>query len=196
MKVDISNKTNKFAKRTLAAFSETLFMLLEKTPLETISVQKLCDSCDYPRSTFYNYFEDIYDLVEYCWEVIAGDMDINKCMKLPEEERTNAIFTIMYDYLKGRTEQINKIIKYNGLDGRMMFSLSKYMKTRIKEIIAVCEYSNHYPIRQDVIVDFYAGTFEMLLEKCFFEKQVLSKEDAMTALSFLIGSIEKEVHKR
>lgn len=196
MKVDISSKTNKFAKRTLAAFSETLFVLLEKTSLETISVQKICDSCDYPRSTFYNYFEDIYDLMNYCWEAIAVDMDINMCMELPEGERTNAIFVIMYDYLNVRKQQINKIVKCNGMDGRMMFSLSKYMKTRIKEIVSVCEYSNHYPIRQDVVVDFYVGTFEMLLEKCFFEEQVLSKEDAMTALSFLIGSIEKEVHKR
>lgn len=168
MKIDISNKTNRFAKRTLAAFSETLFMLLEKSSLETISVQKLCDSCDYPRSTFYNYFEDIYDLMNYCWEAIAGDMDINRCMELPEEERTNAIFTVMYEYLNDRTEQINKIVKHNGMDGRMMFSLSKYMKARIKEIITACEYSSQYPIRQDVVVDFYAGTFEMLLEKSFF----------------------------
>ncbi|MDO4284245.1 MAG: TetR/AcrR family transcriptional regulator [Eubacteriales bacterium] len=196
MKIDISNKTNRFAKRTLAAFSEALFMLMEKSSLETISVQKLCDSCNYPRSTFYNYFEDIYDLMEYCWEAIAGDMDIRKCMELPEEERTKAIFIVMYEYLNERKETLNKIVKHNGMDGRMMFSLSKHMKARIKEMIAACEYSNQYPIRQDIIVDFYAETFEMLLEKSFFEGQVLSKEDAVTALSFLIGSVEKEVHKR
>ena len=38
-------------------------------PLEKISVQKICDICNYPRSTFYNYFEDIYDLMDCNYEI-------------------------------------------------------------------------------------------------------------------------------
>ena len=44
--------------------------------LEKISVQKICDICNYPRSTFYNYFEDM----DYCWIAIMDDMNIEKFM--------------------------------------------------------------------------------------------------------------------
>ena len=51
-------------------FSEKMLMLLADMSLEEISVQKMCDICNYPRSTFYNYFDDIYDLMDYCWTAI------------------------------------------------------------------------------------------------------------------------------
>ena len=46
------------------------------------------------------------------------------------------------------------------------------------------------------MVDHYAATLEMLLEKCFFTKEQLSKEEALQAVRFLPGSVEKEAHKK
>ena len=46
------------------------------------------------------------------------------------------------------------------------------------------------------MVDYYAATLEMLLEKCFFAKEQLSKEEALQAVCFLLGSVEKEAHKK
>ena len=64
MKVDLSGKTGRLARQTLSDFSEKMLMLLADMSLEEISVQKMCDICNYPRSTFYNYFDDIYDLMD------------------------------------------------------------------------------------------------------------------------------------
>lgn len=41
-----------------------------------------------------------------------------------------------------------------------------------------------------------AGVIEILLEKCFFTKEQLSKEEALQAVRFLLGSVEKEAHKK
>ena len=41
-----------------------------------------------------------------------------------------------------------------------------------------------------------AATIEMLLEKCFFAKEQLSKEEALRAVHFLLGSVEKEAHRK
>ena len=76
MKFKLSDKTSRFAKRTLADFSEKMIAILADMSLEEISVRKICDICNYPRSTFYNYFDDIYDLMDYCWIAIMKDMDI------------------------------------------------------------------------------------------------------------------------
>ena len=46
------------------------------------------------------------------------------------------------------------------------------------------------------MVDYYAATLEMLLEKCFFAKEQLSKEEALQAVRFLLGSVEKEAHRK
>ena len=50
-------------------------------------------------------------------------------------------------------------------------------------------------LREDVMVDYYAATIEMLLEKCFFAKEQLNKEEALHAVCFLLGSVEKEAHR-
>ena len=85
MKFKLSDKASRFAKRALADFSERMIIMLSDMPLEEISVQKICDVCNYPRSTFYNYFDDIYDLMDYCWIVIMKDMDVEKYLNVQGE---------------------------------------------------------------------------------------------------------------
>ena len=46
MKFKLSDKTSRFAKRTLADFSERMIVMLADMPLEEISVQKICDICN------------------------------------------------------------------------------------------------------------------------------------------------------
>ena len=196
MKVNLSGKTSRFAKRTLADFSEKMIVMLEDMSLEEISVQKICDVCNYPRSTFYNYFDDIYDLMDYCWIAIMKDMDIEKYLNVQEEQNTEQIFSLLYEYLDPYRLQIHRILLKNGLEGRCMASLRAFMKKQIRQIISMCPGTKDFPVREDVMVDYYAATLEMLLEKCFFAKEQLSKEEALQAVGFLLGSVEKEAHKK
>ena len=196
MKFNLLGKTSRFAKRTLADFSEKMIVMLEDMSLEEISVQKICDVCNYPRSTFYNYFDDIYDLMDYCWIAIMKDMDIEKYLNVQEEQNTEQIFSLLYEYLDPYRLQIHRILLKNGLEGRCMASLRAFMKKQIRQIISNCPGTRDFPVREDVMVDYYAATLEMLLEKCFFAKEQLSKEEALQAVGFLLGSVEKEAHKK
>ena len=78
MKFNLSGKTSRFAKRVLADFSDSMIVMLADMPLEEISVQKICDICNYPMSTFYSYFDDIYDLMDYCWIAIMVEKEAHK----------------------------------------------------------------------------------------------------------------------
>ena len=196
MKFKLSDKTSRFAKRTLADFSERMIVMLADMPLEKISVQKICDICNYPRSTFYNYFDDIYDLMDYCWIAIMKDMDIEKYLNVQEEQNTEQIFSFLYEYLDRYRPQIYRILSKNGLEGRCMASLRAFMKKQIGQIISKCPGTRDFPVREDIMVDYYAVTLEMLLEKCFFAKEQLSKEEALQTVVFLLGSVEKEAHKK
>lgn len=196
MKIDLSGRTGRFARRTLSDFSEKMILLLTDMPLEEISVRKICDICNYPRSIFYNYFDDIYDLMDYCWIVIIKDMNLEQYMKIPAEDRTKEIFLMLYDYLDGYRSQIHKILSKNSLNGRCMSSLRLFMRGQIKDIVSRCPYTKDFPLCEDVMVDYYAVTIEILLEKCFLEKISLSKEEAVQSLEFLLGTIEKEAHRK
>ena len=196
MKFKLSDKTSRFAKRTLADFSEKMIAMLADMPLEEMSVQKICDICNYPRSTFYNYFDDIYDLMDYCWIAIMKDMDIEKYLNVQGEQNTEQIFSFLYEYLDRYRPQIYRILSKNGLEGRCMASLRAFMKKQIGQIISKCPGTRDFPVREDIMVDYYAATLEMLLEKCFFAKEQLSKEEALQTVDFLLGSVEKEAHKK
>ncbi len=165
MKVELSARTGRFARRALSDFSEKMILLLTDMPLEEISVRKICDICNYPRSTFYNYFDDIYDLMDYCWIVIVKDMKLDQYMNIPAEDRTKEIFLMLYDYLDGYRPQIHKILSKNSLNGRCMSSLRLFMREQIKDIISRCPYTKDFPLREDVMADYYTVTIEMLLEK-------------------------------
>ncbi len=49
-------------------FAKTLFRLAEEKKLENITVSELTQECEVSRGTFYNYFLDIYDLINWIFE--------------------------------------------------------------------------------------------------------------------------------
>lgn len=65
-------------RRTYILLSRSLFLLLEEMPFEKISLIQLCDHSMVPRSTFYRYFEDKYDLLCYCLQTFFETADLNK----------------------------------------------------------------------------------------------------------------------
>jgi AcrR family transcriptional regulator len=67
MKYDMNRNMTRSAARILAAFTSAMAGLASEKPFEEITVQELCAKAGYPRATFYNYFDDKYDLLDYCW---------------------------------------------------------------------------------------------------------------------------------
>lgn len=62
-------------KRTLKSLRESLTQWLMVKPLEQISIQELCDKAMISRGTFYNYFYDKYDLLNYDWTQLQLEID-------------------------------------------------------------------------------------------------------------------------
>ncbi len=59
------NKQPEITDKTRQRFVDVFCELYAKMPIEKISIQKLTKLAGYNRSTFYHYFEDIYELLEY-----------------------------------------------------------------------------------------------------------------------------------
>lgn len=50
---------------TRNAFLDAFCTLYKRKPIEKITIQELTDKAGYNRSTFYQYFKDIYGLLTY-----------------------------------------------------------------------------------------------------------------------------------
>ena len=53
------------AQKTKQAFIESFCLINKTKPIPQISIQEVSRKAGYNRSTFYQYFQNIYDLVEY-----------------------------------------------------------------------------------------------------------------------------------
>ena len=69
MKLDSSKPLTIGARRTLKALVEAMEQMLAKKDFEQIQIKEICDMSMIPRATFYNYFEDKYDLLDYVFHV-------------------------------------------------------------------------------------------------------------------------------
>lgn len=192
MKYDFSSKTNRFAERTLTNFSETLFNLLENKAFEEITVNELCGICNYPRATFYNYFDDIFDLLNWCWFFIGKKIQIEDYKELPPNKRTQMFFDRIYSYLDKERNRINLIMQHNDLSGRLIESLKKYMFVQAKAIMWDCPEQDKYPVPFEMITAHYSNTLQLVMEWCFFRKENFSKEQAEQSINYLLGSLERK----
>ncbi len=110
-------------KRLLA---DSLRQLLEKKPLEKITVKEIVENCGVKRQTFYYNFQDIYDLVEWIFrdtserllatEHCAGDW--------------KARLAVTAHYLRE-----NEALVWNAMNGLNRVSLEKFLKAELYPII-------------------------------------------------------------
>lgn len=192
MKYDLSKKTNRFVERTLRGFSETLFSLLEKKKFEDIKVNELCNACNYTRATFYNYFQDIYDLLDYCWENMSIKINIEDYKSIEPEERTQVLFERLYEFFEKEKDIVNRIMSNNEIDGAMAESLKRFMLLKIREIVSSCGCVEKQNMPLEMITMHYSNTLQMVLEFCFLRKDSISKEEAKIGIDYLLGSLEKK----
>lgn len=189
MKYDLNKKASRVAKRTLDAFSETMFELISKKPFENIMVSEICEQSNYPRATFYNYFEDKYDLLNYCWILLSKEINIDKYQEIEEEVRLFEVFNRMYDLLDDNRKKVKSIIRANPIDGILVENFRSYLKSRITEIMKNCSCSKRYTIPQEMVAEHYSNTIILVIDWSFLRKEDLSKEQANEYLKTLLAGV-------
>lgn len=191
MKIDQAAKNKNFTKRLLSDFSSGLLELLQEKKLESITIAQLCERTNYPRSTFYNYFEDIYDLMDYCWETISEQIKIADFQTIEHDKRTLVLFDMVYDYMEANRTSIDKLLGRNSIDGAMLLSLDRFIKKTIYHMVTECQFSYKYPVPYEIVAQHYSNTVQMILSACFLDKTITKKE-ALSYMDFLLGTLERE----
>lgn len=190
MKYDLNNKINQFAQRTLLAFSSALMEILETKEFKKITVGEICKACNYPRATFYNYFDDSYDLLNYCWIAMMQEIKIDDYPKMKPEERLYIVFDRIYNYFDSYRERLQKIMKCNPLDGALMMSCSLFVKQQTSLIMLDCPYGNTHPIQHQMMAEHYCNTLQLIIEWSFLRKKNISKDEAEKSLRYLLENLK------
>ena len=190
MKFDLSNKTNRFAQRTLLAFSSSLMELLETKEFERITVGEICDACNYPRATFYNYFDDSYDLLHYCWIAMMQDIQVDDYPDMVPEERVYIIFERIYDYFYAYRERLQRIMAVNAIDGALVLSCSLFVKQQVGRIMQSCPCMDACPVPHELMAEHYSNTLQLMIEWCFLRKKNVSKQEAVRCLRYLLENLK------
>ena len=186
MKYDLSKSLTRGAKRTLDALSGTMFVLLSEKSFEEITVGELCEQAQYPRATFNNYFDDKYDLLNYCWLSLAEKISISEYHHAPENEMLYLFFDRIYAFTKQNNELISRVLSHNPEVGYMFSSFRNFLNSQIRRIFKDCPDAMHKEIPNELLADHYSNTLFLVWQWAAVKCADCSKENAHIYLKQLL----------
>lgn len=164
--------------KTKACLYRGLMNLMKTKPFEDIKISEICKESLINRSTFYDHFNDKYELIES----LMNDMRKELVEKLNKSIKTNNIkeyyielMKILLDHIKSNIDIYSSAIKINSN------SIARDMMTEVVITSATKEIDERYENKSDIptkkIVLYYAsGIINIIIESINNKKQFDTKE--------------------
>ena len=155
-------------RRTYLLLSRALFALLEETPFEKITLTQLCDASMVPRSTFYRYFEDKYDLLYYCLQTFFETVRLDRDIMYLKDGKGHAFVDKLISVIDQNKDSFTKICRTNK-NGIFMDILRNYLMQIIEQILHQlqkegCALKISQPVFTYLLADLYIS-----MAKCYLE---------------------------
>ncbi|MCD8019506.1 MAG: TetR/AcrR family transcriptional regulator [Clostridiales bacterium] len=107
-------KQPEITAKTRQKFVDALWELAEEKPIPKIAVSELAKRAGYNRSTFYEYFLDMDDLLSYVERYLLDDIKQKILRIMPENESLEKLFPVIFAAID---EKIYILIGPNGDPG-------------------------------------------------------------------------------
>lgn len=156
-------------RRTYTLLRAGFFKLLSEIPFEKITLTQICSHSMVPRSTFYRYFEDKYDLLCYCLQTFFEEADVeDDVLYLKEPQSAHAFLLKLIKELETNRQSYYKIYTINK-DGAFMDILRSFLIQILSDKLKVSEEKGIHskispPIFTYLLADFYISTAKCYLE--------------------------------
>lgn len=185
MKLDLTKKMTVGTKRTLLLLRDTLRSLLCEKSFEAIQITEICERSMIPKSTFYNYFDDKYDLLHYFLQ--SYELEIHAPCADPKE--TSGSFDVLnklLDSMEKNWGYLEKILHFNSPTGYFyqeyhqffIDSCYRYMIQNVKNYV-------HKELPFELIVKMNAYAVLTVLEWVYVKGHPLSREEIITFIQKL-----------
>ena len=186
MKYDLSKPFTRGTRRTLDTLSGEMFLLLAEKSFKTITVGEVCEHAQYPRATFYNYFDDKYDLLNYCWLSLAEKIGLSEYHHAPKNEMLYLFFDRIYAFTKQNSEQISRVLSHNPEVGYMFSSFRSFLNSQMRRIFRECPDALRQDIPNELLADHYSNTLFLVWQWSAVKHADCSKETAHAYLKQLL----------
>ena len=158
-------------KRTQTILSHTLFDLLTKMPFEKISLTELCNTSLIPRTTFYRYFEDKYDLLRFCLKKTFEGAGLNEdVVFFKNKDSIKAFLLAIIRYTEANKTLYTQIYTANKNGTLLDLSRNCIMEIVTEKFQMEQDCQNRTllisrPIFSTLLSDFYFSTIKCYLEQ-------------------------------
>lgn len=176
-------------RRTLDAFRTAMLDMLAVAPFEKITVSELCERARYPRATFYNYFDDKFDLVGHCWDWILANVRFDDVGDLDPEDALRVVFDHSFDFVARNRAQIRTIIAKNPRASYLVHHFESYLGKRMCETFGRCFAQHPSRIPEDVVSRHYENTVLLILDWALLGTERHTKAEARECLLTLLGPV-------
>ncbi len=165
MKLNMDKPLTIGAKRTLKALQTVMEELLEKKSFDQIQTKELCEKSMIPRATFYNYFEDKYDLLQYVFTVTDLRPAFFDGEAVPQDYMR--IIDRFFDNAEEQQAHLARILRRNPPGSTFVRLYEEYFRAEVCRYIYESGVYDGYDIPQelmaqvtsDVILDVYEWVY-------------------------------------
>lgn len=157
-------------RRTYLLLSRSLFQLLEKMPFEKITLTQLCSHSMVPRSTFYRYFEDKYDLLYYCLQSFFGYFDLDNDVVYLKDGKARKFVAKLIAAIDGNKAMFQKIYQVNK-NGIFMDILRNYLAQVIHQKLSDLAKEGSQLKLNPFIFTYLLAELYISVAKCYLEAE-------------------------
>ncbi len=172
-------------EKTKILLSNALLELLEVKPFDNIKVIEICDKAMIHKTTFYNHFEDKYELLNYSLLKIHKDIKEEAIKDKGIIEYYLSIAKCYIKYIKDNPKLFKSVIS----DGDNNIGLRLFHKLYVEDIELKIKKTKAYNIPSNYVANFYVDGVFSLISEWFVTGM---KEDENTILNYIKKLIKEE----
>lgn len=123
------------SNKTKTKLRETFWQLYQEKPIEKISVREIIETAHYNRSTFYEYYPDIYAVLDEIEEELFDSLFGNKNQLILDYSLSldELIYEIAQNYKKHQ-KYLKVLLGKNG-DPRFLDKIKEHLKSLLRPLI-------------------------------------------------------------
>lgn len=185
----VERKETKQAQRTRKLILDSFFKLLSTRGYNEISVLDICDDALISRGTFYAYFEDKADILNFCTHEIITGLD-NKAMTVLTTKEFHAyyqeLFDVIVEYIEENKVKV-KAIFTNFENGAVMSLVEQYLANNFKHRVRdLRKEGKDISINENLVVTYFAGGCMNLLKALVIADKPYDKEQLAECFKILV----------
>lgn len=160
MKFDSAKRKDIGTLRTLKIFQDSLTALLTKMAFEEISIRDICTEPMIPRSTFYNYFEDKYDLLNWYLNTIFNDI-LKSNSGYSFDTLVNGM-KLSFAFLEEHAAILQTVLKKNPPEDFLYHSFDIYFFEMMRSSFIRCEHAENLTYSPELTAQLCAAVLRSL----------------------------------